>query len=190
MSLSKVRRYNCTKFFTVVRSIRLASIAASIATSRTPYSMDSHATSPNIPPHPPFHLTHHPTETIKQLGHYQALSSLMALLNAITSAPRNVTARALLRAELGRVGFDDYVDALLTLSSETATTTTTAAATTTATATSSTTTIDADAEQQQLSKTLMLLMNQAMSYQMSSKRDLVELDATFDETSFDHVFNR
>ena len=40
----------------------------------------------------------------------------MALLNAVTSAPRNVTARALLRAELGRVGFDDYVETLLTLS--------------------------------------------------------------------------
>ena len=39
----------------------------------------------------------------------------MALINAITSAPRNVTTRALLRAELGRVGMDAWVDELLTL---------------------------------------------------------------------------
>ena len=106
----------------------------------------------------------------------------MALLNAVTSAPRNVTARALLRAELGRVGFDDYVETLLTLSD-----TLSEKAMTTNMTTDMTNDMPINADQQ---KALMLLINQAMSYQMSGKRDLVELDASFDETSFDHVFNR
>ena len=46
---------------------------------------------------------------------YGALSALSALVNALTSAPRLHNTRALLRAEFSRVGYDTFVESMISV---------------------------------------------------------------------------
>jgi len=112
---------------------------------------------------------------LRQHSQFDVLAALTGLVNAITQAPRTPEERSRYRAELRRVGFEQFLLTVLELDDASDEPVRGSL-------------LGVDADRRRESRTL--LVNQATAYQLADRHDLDELEDTFDPKDFECVLHK
>mmetsp|Transcript_43460 Transcript_43460/g.117930 ORF Transcript_43460/g.117930 Transcript_43460/m.117930 type:complete len:1300 (-) Transcript_43460:42-3941(-) len=108
-------------------------------------------------------------------SHYDVLAALTGLINAITQAPRTPEERARYRAELRRVGFEQYLLTVLELVEDNE-------------EPMRGSLLGSDLEKKREARAM--LVSQATAYQVANRRDLDDLDDNFQSNDFECVLHK